>query len=32
MVGVIPAGLLALQVQWGFVLLDHILIPKGLRL
>ena len=30
--GAIPAALLALLVQWGFDLLDRILIPKGLRL
>ena len=30
--GAIPAALLALIVQWGFDLLDRILIPKGLRL
>jgi osmoprotectant transport system substrate-binding protein/osmoprotectant transport system permease protein len=30
--GAIPAALLALLVQWGFDLLDHVLIPKGLRL
>jgi osmoprotectant transport system permease protein len=30
--GAIPAALLALLVQWLFDLLDHILIPKGLRL
>jgi osmoprotectant transport system permease protein len=30
--GAIPAGVLALLVQWLFDLLDRILIPKGLRL
>ena len=30
--GAIPAALLALLVQWFFDLLDHILIPKGLRI
>jgi osmoprotectant transport system permease protein len=30
--GAIPAALLALAVQFGFDLLDRILIPKGLRL
>ena len=30
--GAIPAALLALVVQWSFDLLDHVLIPKGLRL
>lgn len=30
--GAIPAALLALLVQWGFDLLDRVLIPKGLRL
>jgi osmoprotectant transport system permease protein len=30
--GAIPAALLALLVQWFFDLLDHVLIPKGLRL
>jgi osmoprotectant transport system permease protein len=30
--GAIPAALLALIVQWGFDLLDRVLIPKGLRL
>jgi len=30
--GAIPAALLALIVQWSFDLLDHVLIPKGLRL
>jgi osmoprotectant transport system permease protein len=30
--GAVPAALLALLVQWGFDLLDRILIPKGLRL
>ena len=30
--GAIPAALLALLVQWGFDLLDRLLIPKGLRL
>jgi osmoprotectant transport system permease protein len=30
--GAIPAALLALLVQWLFDLLDHVLIPKGLRL
>jgi osmoprotectant transport system permease protein len=29
--GAIPAALLALLVQWGFDLLDRVLIPKGLR-
>ena len=30
--GAIPAAVLALLVQWFFDLLDHVLIPKGLRL
>jgi osmoprotectant transport system substrate-binding protein/osmoprotectant transport system permease protein len=30
--GAVPAALLALLVQWGFDLLDRVLIPKGLRL
>jgi osmoprotectant transport system permease protein len=30
--GAIPAALLALLVQWGFDLLDRVVIPKGLRL
>jgi osmoprotectant transport system permease protein len=30
--GAIPAAVLALLVQWGFDLLDRLLIPKGLRL
>ena len=30
--GAIPAAVLALLVQWGFDLLDRVLIPKGLRL
>jgi osmoprotectant transport system permease protein len=30
--GAIPAGVLALLVQWLFDLLDRILIPKGFRL
>jgi osmoprotectant transport system permease protein len=30
--GAIPAALLALVVQWGFELVDTLLIPKGLRL
>jgi len=30
--GAIPAAALALLVQWGFDLLDRLLIPKGLRL
>jgi osmoprotectant transport system permease protein len=30
--GAIPAAVLALLVQWGFDLLDRILIPRGLRL
>jgi osmoprotectant transport system permease protein len=30
--GAIPAALLALLVQWFFDLLDHVLIPKGLRI
>jgi osmoprotectant transport system permease protein len=30
--GAIPAAILALLVQWGFDLLDRLLIPKGLRL
>jgi osmoprotectant transport system permease protein len=30
--GAIPAALLALLVQWGFDLLDRVLIPRGLRL
>lgn len=30
--GAIPAAALALLVQWGFDLLDRVLIPKGLRL
>src|SRR5438067_1657735 len=30
--GAIPAAVLALLVQWCFDLLDHVLIPKGLRL
>ncbi len=29
--GAIPAAVLALLVQWGFDLLDRVLIPKGLR-
>jgi osmoprotectant transport system substrate-binding protein/osmoprotectant transport system permease protein len=29
--GAIPAAVLALIVQWGFDLLDRVLIPKGLR-
>ena len=30
--GAIPAAVLALLVQWGFDLLDRVLIPKGLRI
>lgn len=30
--GAIPAAVLALLAQWGFDLLDRVLIPKGLRL
>lgn len=30
--GAIPAAILALLVQWGFELLDRLVIPKGLRL
>jgi osmoprotectant transport system permease protein len=30
--GAIPAAVLALLVQWFFDLLDHVLIPRGLRL
>jgi osmoprotectant transport system substrate-binding protein/osmoprotectant transport system permease protein len=30
--GAIPAAVLAVLVQWSFDLLDHVLIPKGLRL
>jgi osmoprotectant transport system permease protein len=30
--GAIPAALLALLVQWGFDLLDRVVIPRGLRL
>jgi osmoprotectant transport system permease protein len=30
--GAIPAALLALLVQWFFDVLDHVLIPKGLRI
>jgi osmoprotectant transport system permease protein len=30
--GAIPAAVLALLVQWGFDLLDRVLIPRGLRL
>ncbi len=30
--GAVPAALLALLVQWGFDLLDRVLIPRGLRL
>jgi osmoprotectant transport system permease protein len=30
--GAIPAAALALVVQWGFDLLDRVVIPKGLRL
>ncbi|HEV3409000.1 MAG TPA: glycine betaine ABC transporter substrate-binding protein [Chthoniobacterales bacterium] len=30
--GAIPAALLALLVQWGFDLLDRLLIPRGLRI
>ena len=30
--GAIPAAVLALLVQWFFDLLDHVLIPKGLRI
>jgi osmoprotectant transport system permease protein len=30
--GAIPAAVLALLVQWCFDLLDHVLIPKGLRI
>jgi osmoprotectant transport system permease protein len=30
--GAIPAALLALLVQWGFDLLDRVIIPRGLRL
>ena len=30
--GAIPAAVLALLVQWGFDLLDRLLIPRGLRL
>jgi osmoprotectant transport system permease protein len=30
--GAIPAAILALLVQWGFDLLDRVLIPRGLRL
>jgi osmoprotectant transport system permease protein len=30
--GAIPAAVLALLVQWGFDLLERVLIPKGLRL
>jgi osmoprotectant transport system permease protein len=29
--GAIPAALLALLVQWGFELMDRLVIPKGLR-
>ena len=30
--GAIPAAILALLVQWGFDLLDRVLIPRGLRI
>ena len=30
--GAVPAAVLALLVQWGFDLLDRVIIPKGLRL
>jgi len=30
--GAVPAALLALAVQWGFDLLDHVAVPRGLRL
>jgi osmoprotectant transport system permease protein len=30
--GAIPAALLALLVQWGFDLLDRVVVPRGLRL
>jgi osmoprotectant transport system permease protein len=30
--GAIPAALLALLVQWFFDILDHVVIPKGLRI
>ncbi len=30
--GAVPAAVLALLVQWGFNLLDRVLIPRGLRL
>jgi osmoprotectant transport system permease protein len=30
--GAVPAAVLALLVQWCFDLLDHVLIPKGLRI
>lgn len=30
--GAIPAAILALMVQWGFELLDFVIIPRGLRL
>ena len=30
--GAIPAAVLALLVQWGFDLLDRVVVPKGLRL
>ena len=29
--GAVPAAVLALLVQWGFDLLDHLLVPAGLR-
>ena len=30
--GAVPAAVLALLVQWGFDLLDRVVVPKGLRL
>ena len=30
--GAVPAALLALLVQWGFDLLDRVVVPQGLRL
>ena len=30
--GAVPAALLALLVQWGFGLLDRVVVPRGLKL
>jgi osmoprotectant transport system permease protein len=32
LLGAVPAAILALLVQWGFGLLEHIVLPRGLRL